>query len=34
MTLEVASTNTKAISLYERMGLLKVEELSRWHRVK
>ena len=34
MTLEVASTNTKAISLYERMGLLKVEELSRWYRVK
>ena len=34
MTLEVASTNTKAISLYEHMGLLKVEELSRWYRVK
>lgn len=34
MTLEVASTNTKAIRLYERMGLLKVEEISRWYRVK
>ena len=34
MTLEVASTNQRAISLYQRMGLLKVEELSCWHRVK
>lgn len=34
MTLEVASTNQKAIALYERMGLIKVEELSRWYRVK
>lgn len=34
ITLEVASTNTKAISLYERVGLLKVEEISRWYRVK
>lgn len=33
ITLEVASTNIKAISLYERMGLLKVEELSRWYQV-
>lgn len=33
ITLEVASTNTRAISLYERMGLLKVEELSRWYQV-
>lgn len=34
MTLEVASTNQKAIALYERLGLIKVEELSRWYRVK
>lgn len=34
LTLEVASSNQKAISLYERMGFLKVEELSRWYRVK
>ena len=34
MTLEVASTNQRAISLYQRMGLLKVEELSCWYRVK
>ena len=34
MTLEVASTNRRAISLYQRMGLLKVEELSCWYRVK
>ena len=34
ITLEVASTNRRAISLYERLGFLKVEELSRWYRVK
>lgn len=34
MTLEVASTNQKAIALYERLGLIKVEELSRWYQVK
>ena len=34
MTLEVASTNQKAIALYERLGLVKVEELSHWYRVK
>lgn len=34
MTLEVASTNKKAIALYERMGLIKVEELSSWYCVK
>lgn len=33
MTLEVASTNEKAIRLYERLGLLKTAELSRWYRV-
>ncbi len=29
--LEVASTNQKAIRLYERMGFLKTREVSRWH---
>lgn len=33
ITLEVASTNSKAIQLYERLGLLKTAELSRWYRV-
>ena len=31
--LEVASTNERAIHLYERMGFLQVAELSRWYRV-
>ena len=34
LRLEVASTNGRAIELYERMGFLKVRELSRWYRVK
>ena len=33
MTLEVASTNDRAIRLYERLGFLKTREVSRWHRV-
>lgn len=33
MTLEVASTNDKAIRLYERLGFLKTGEISRWYRV-
>lgn len=33
MTLEVASTNIKAIRLYERLGFLKTAELSRWYQV-
>jgi hypothetical protein len=33
MRLEVASTNERAIRLYERMGFLKTAELSRWYRV-
>ena len=33
LTLEVASTNEKAIALYERMGFLKTAERSRWYRV-
>ena len=34
MTLEVASTNTRAIALYEKLGFLKTREITRWHRVK
>lgn len=34
LRLEVASTNGRAIGLYERVGFLKVRELSRWYRVK
>ena len=33
MTLEVASTNHKAIQLYERLGFLPVEEVSAWYQV-
>ena len=29
----VASANVSAVRLYERMGFVKVKELSRWHRV-
>lgn len=32
--LEVASTNEKALRLYERLGFIKSSELSRWYRVK
>lgn len=33
MRLEVASTNEKAIHLYEKLGFLKTREISRWYRV-
>lgn len=33
MTLEVASTNERAIRLYEKLGFIKTREVSRWHRV-
>lgn len=33
MTLEVASTNERAIRLYERLGFLKTGERSRWYRI-
>lgn len=33
ITLEVVSTNTRAIHLYEQMGLLVTGELRRWYRV-
>lgn len=31
MTLEVASTNNRAIRLYEKLGFLKTKELSKWY---
>ena len=31
--LEVASTNTRAIRLYEKLGFVKAEELRRWYKV-
>jgi len=34
MRLEVASTNERAIRLYEKMGFLRTKEISRWYRVK
>lgn len=33
MTLEVASTNTRAIRLYEKLGFLPCRELTRWYRL-
>lgn len=33
MTLEVASTNERAIRLYEKIGMVKTREISRWHAV-
>lgn len=33
MELDVASTNSRAIRLYERLGFVKTEELRRWHKV-
>lgn len=33
LRLEVASTNERAIRLYERLGFLPVREISRWYRV-
>lgn len=34
VTLEVASTNHRAIRLYERLGFLKTKERSRWYQIK
>ena len=34
ITLEVASTNEKAIRLYERLGFIRTGERSRWYRIK
>ena len=33
MTIEVASTNERAIRLYEKLGFLKTREVLRWHRI-
>ena len=33
LTLQVASTNHRAIRLYERLGFIKTKEVSRWYRV-
>ena len=34
LRLEVAESNGRAIALYEKIGFLKVQELSRWYRVR
>ncbi len=33
ITLEVVSTNSRAVRLYERMGFVKTGEISRWYRI-
>ena len=33
ITLEVASTNERAIHLYEKQGLIRTREISRWYRI-
>lgn len=33
VTVEVASANEKAVKLYERLGFMKITEVSRWYRV-
>ena len=33
MTIEVASTNDRAIGLYERLGFMKTREILRWYRI-
>lgn len=33
MTIEVASTNERAIALYERLGFIKIKEVLRWYRI-
>ena len=34
LRLEVASTNERAIRLYEKLGFIKTGEISRWYRVQ
>lgn len=34
VTLEVATANTRAVRLYERLGFIAVEEISRWYEVE
>ena len=33
VTIEVAATNRRAVSLYERLGFVKTKELSRWYKI-
>jgi ribosomal protein S18 acetylase RimI-like enzyme len=33
IVLEVASTNRRAISLYESLGFIQTAELSRWYKI-
>ena len=33
MTLEVVSTNRRAIRLYEKLGFVKTKEISRWYQI-
>ncbi len=33
VTLEVASRNTKAMALYQRLGFLPVQEISKWYKI-
>lgn len=33
ITIEVASTNSRAIALYERLGFIRTKELSKWYRI-
>ena len=33
LTLQVASTNTRAIRFYEKMGMIKTAQLRQWYRV-
>ena len=33
VSLDVASTNEKAIKLYERLGFLAIREKSRWYQI-
>lgn len=34
MVMEVASTNEKAIQLYERLGFVKTKQLRKWHQIR
>ena len=34
LRLDVASTNSKAIRLYEKLGFVRTAELRRWHRIR
>ena len=34
IVLEVATTNTRAVDLYHRLGFLETEELSQWYKIK